>query len=138
MGTILGPLLLSLSLSVTGVGVVENQHQCSMNTDLMGEYVLDSREISLCSDNIKNKNKNTLNVLKHESIHAIHHNLEWEDRTFLHPDIITFLVRHFIDDGETVMVLLNYDGFTDQEFEARILTHLPTDVIALAVLLSSV
>lgn len=137
MGNILGPLLLSLSLSVTGVDVVENKTECSTNTDLMGEYILKDREISLCSDNIKNKNKSTLNVLKHESIHAIHHNLEWEDRTFLHPKIITFLVRHFIDDDETIMVLLNYDGFTDQEFEARILTHLPTDFIALAIIVSN-
>ena len=136
MGTILGPILLSLSLSFTGVGVVENQPECSTNTDLMGEYVLKDKEISLCTDNIKGNGETVQNVLKHETIHAIHHNLGWEQRTILHEDLITFLVRHFIDDGETVFVLLNY-GETDQEFEARILTHLPTDWIALALLISS-
>ena len=136
MGTILGPILLSLSLSFTGVSVVANQPECSTNTDLMGEYVLKDKEISLCIDNIKGNGETVQNVLKHETIHAIHHNLGWEQRTLLHEDLITFLVRHFIDDGETVFVLLNYEA-TDQEFEARILTHLPTDWIALALLISS-
>ena len=134
----LGPILLSLSLSLTGVSVVEDNQQCSTNTDLMGEYVLSSKEISLCSDNIEEKGEVSLNVLKHETIHAIHHNLGWEERTFLHEDLITFLVRNLMHDDETMAVLINYQGSTDQEFEARFLSLLPAEYIALAVLLSSI
>ena len=134
----LGSVLLSLSLSLTGVSVVEDKQQCSTNTDLMGEYVLSSKEISLCRDNIEEKGEVSLNVLKHEAIHAIHHNLGWEERTFLHADLITFLVRNFMHDDETMAVLINYQGNTDQEFEARFLSLLPPDLIALAVLLSSI
>ena len=138
MGSVLGPILLSLSLSVTGVSVSEDTHTCHTNNDLMGEYILKHKEISLCHDNIGKDGKSSLSVLKHETIHAIHHNLGWEERTFLHDDLITFLVRNLMHDDETMSVLINYQGSTDQEFEARLLTFLPTDWIALALVVSSI
>lgn len=136
--TPLGSVLLSLSLSLTGVNVTEDKQACSTNTNLMGEYVLVSKEITLCSDNIEAKGDVPLNILKHEAIHAIHHNLGWEERTFLHEVLITFLVRNLMHDDETMAVLINYQGSTDQEFEARFLSLLPAEYIALAVLLSSI
>lgn len=134
----LGSVLLSLSLSLTGVNVAEDKQQCSTNTDLMGEYVLVSKEISLCPDNIAEKGEVSLNVLKHEAIHAIHHNLGWKEGTFLHKDVITFLVRNLMHDDDAMTVLIKYQGSTDQEFEARFLSVLPAEYIALAVLLSSI
>lgn len=132
----IGPILLSLALSVTGIRVVENREACSYEPDLMGEYVLDSRTISICTDNVSVKGKDYHNVLNHEVVHAIHHNLGWERNTILHPELITILVRQFIPDGETMAVLLNYDGYTDQEFEARLLNYLPSDAIALLLIIS--
>lgn len=133
----IGPILLSLALSVTGVRVVENREACSYEPDLMGEYILDSRAISICVDNAIKVGNDPHDVLKHEAIHAIHHNLEWEENTFINEPLLTFLVRYFMDDRETLGVLLNYEGSTDQEFEARLLTHLPTPIIALLIVITS-
>ena len=133
----IGPILLSLALSFSGVRVVENREACSYEPDLMGEYILDSRTISICVDNAIEVGNDPHDVLKHEAIHAIHHNLEWEKRTFINEPLLTFLVRYFMDDRETLGVLLNYEGSTDQEFEARLLTHLPTPIIALLIVMTS-
>lgn len=133
-----GSLLLAAALSFSGIRVVDNREACRYEPDLMGEYVLDSRSISICTSNVVKKGHSRDFVLKHEAIHAAHHNLGWKTETFIKEPLLTFLTRRFMDDGETLGVLLNYDGSTDQEFDARLLSKLPSHVVALLIVVSHV
>jgi len=133
----IGSILLAAALSFSGVRVIENREACSYEPDLMGEYVLDSRTISLCTENAIEKGYTREHVLKHEAVHAIHHNLGWQTETFIPEPALTWLVRAFMSDGEVMNVLLNYPGETDQEFDARMMSYLPSDVIALLLVIST-
>jgi len=133
----IGSILLAAALSFSGVRVIENREACSYEPDLMGEYVLDSRTISLCTTNAIKKGYTREFILKHETVHAIHHNLGWKTETFIQEPYLTWLVRWFMSDGEVMNVLLNYPGETSQEFDARMLSYLPSDFIALLLFIST-
>lgn len=133
----IGSILLAAALSFSGVRVIENRQACSYEPNLMGEYVLDSRTISICTTNAIKSGYTREHVLKHETIHAIHHNLGWEKETFIKEPLLTWMVRSFMSDGEVLNVLLNYPGETNQEFDARMLSYLPSDFIALLLVITS-
>lgn len=133
----IGSILLAAALSFSGVRVIENREACSYEPDLMGEYVLDSRTISLCTENLIEKGHTREHVLKHEAIHAVHHNLGWTEETFIKEPLLTWLVRETMDDGEVMGVLLNYPGEASQEYDARLLSYLPSDFIAFLVFITS-
>lgn len=132
-----GSLLLAAALSFSGVRVVDNREACRYEPDLMGEYVIDSRTISICTSNVVKKGHSREHVLKHETIHAIHHNLGWEEETFIKEPLLTWMIRSFMSDGEVLNVLLNYPGEASQEFDARMLSYLPSDFIALLLVITS-
>lgn len=133
----IGSILLAAALSFSGVRVIENRQACSYEPELMGEYVLDSRTISICNTNVIEKGYTREHALKHETIHAIHHNLGWEKETFIRDPLLTWMVRSFMSDVEVLGVLFNYPGETDQEFDARLLAYLPSDFIALLLVITS-
>lgn len=96
----------------------------------MGEYVLATKTINMCYENISAAEQDPEEVLRHEMVHLAQHSFGVEDGPLLlHDPILTWLVRNYIPDGETVAVLMNYDGDTDAEFEARLLSKLPTPFI---------
>lgn len=136
MGSI--SVVLSFFLWLSGVNVVQDREACSYEPNLQGEYILDSKTIGVCNDNIKAKNRFDVNhTIRHEMVHAIHHNLGMEKGTFIPEPQLTWLVRGMMDDKETMSVLLYYPGETDQEFEARILAYVPDIIIGPSLYLSS-
>lgn len=133
----IGSILLAVALFFSGVKVVENHEDCLNKPNLMGEYVLDSKTISLCTENAIKESHTREHVLKHEVIHAVHHNLGWTKETFIKEPLLTWVVRWFMSDGEVLAVLINYPETANQEFEARLLAYLPSDLIALLVLITN-
>lgn len=130
--------LLSLALSLSGATVATDTDSCKAHDILMGEYVLATKTINMCQKNILAAEQDPEEVLRHEMVHLAQHNFGVEEGPlFLHEPVLTWLVRGIIPDGETMAVLMNYDGDTDAEFEARILAKLPTPFISGLVTIST-
>ena len=67
-------------------------------------------------------------VVNHEIIHLIQFNI---GGTILPPEMLDALIRDYMSDEEILMVLTVYENsnYTDEEFEARILSDLPSSFI---------
>lgn len=130
-------LLLTAALALTGVDINYNTPVCDTNPDYMGEYVPEDKSITVCEGNLAEKGHVNQFVVKHEAVHAIHHNLGWLEETVIPEPLLTWLVRALMTDGEVLGVIINYSGESGQEFDARILSNLPADVIGLLLLVSA-
>ena len=107
---------------VTGPVIVESK-DCPPNT---WGYA-DGEKVTLCTDSEPKLSREE--IINHETIHLIQTNL---DVDLLMPEqMLNFLVHSTLDEAEILQVILFY-GETDYmgaEFEARVLSKLPTSVI---------
>ena len=74
-------------------------------------------------------------VVNHEIIHLIQANI---GGTILPPEFLDAMVKEYLTDSEILTVLTVYanSGYTDEEFEARLLSDLPSGVIMMMYRLS--
>jgi hypothetical protein len=128
-------MLLCLSLPVLigfqpTLPVFKDTAECVMYDHLMGQT--DNEIITICPDNIKEAGFTEQMVIKHEMVHVIHYNFGWmNDETLIPEPYFTDLVREHVPSEEVLLVITsdNYDDYTNQELEARLLSKLPTPVI---------
>ena len=93
-------------------------------------YVLDDK-IHVCPDLTVPREE----VVNHEIIHLIQNNI---GGTILPPEMLDALIRDYMSDEETLLVLTVYanSDYTDEEFEARLLADLPSEIIMMMYRLS--
>ena len=74
-------------------------------------------------------------VVNHEIIHLIQANI---GGTILPPEFLDAMVKEYLTDSEILTVLTVYanSGYTDEEFEARLLSDLPSSFIMMMYRLS--
>jgi len=133
-------LFLLFSLMLSGINLNTASKACLENPALLGEYLPEKKEIILCEDNIKLSDLNRNKVLKHETIHVIQDNLaKNESDTILSEPHLTNLVRSRVDSEEALGVILNYnEDFVNQELEARALDDLPSPIISVWLVVSTI
>lgn len=124
-------LILTFFIGHSNVKIISDREACSYEPQLLGEFVVDSKTISLCDENIKESDYTRNEILKHELIHAIHHNFGMEESTFFPDFLLTQIVRNNMSSGEALAILLHYDGYINQEFEARMMQNLPDFMIGI-------
>ena len=127
-----------MALLVSGIAITPGVATCD-NPAIMGQYQIESNTIELCNENISRSNKFDKGaVLRHETIHAIHNNLGLDDghETIIPIPILVDVSYIFISPDEALAIATHYGDDANQEFEARIVQHLPDEVVALGLLYS--
>jgi hypothetical protein len=133
LGTLLAtcviPFLLPLQPTAEFLGTkfTEGTEECSQIEGYLGHFEEETNTIALCPDNIEQSRYTRSDVVRHELLHRVQQNLR--GATLIPEPFLTYLVRHYLTDGQAFAVALNYDD-TDSEFEARVLQHLPASVIS--------
>jgi hypothetical protein len=122
-------VVLATILSFSGVSVIDKK--CPPN--LLGEYEPKTDTVYMCPDNIKESKYGYEEVLSHELVHALQERVGGE---LIPEPFLTDLVRWTMEDPETMAILLNYEGDTHAEFEARVLQRLPSWLISFLLVLN--
>lgn len=138
--TFLGPLLLSAAIWFTGIGVREPRTLECVQASLLGTYSPATDTLVMCEDNIEESDYSYETIRRHELVHAIQERMgQFEDpsKVIIPEPYLTYLVREFIDDEDTVSILLSYpEEERHAEFEARLLQYAPSEVIAVMLVMA--
>ena len=137
---LIGPLLLSFAVWVTGISTPEQTARECDQANLLGAYVPATDTLFMCEENIEASDYSYGTIRRHELVHAIQERMgQFEDpeRVIIPEPELTVAVRELMDDKVTVSILLAYpENERHAEFEARLLQNAP-DVVIASMLLAS-